>query len=80
MWLWWHFWHLPLWWPETGPGYALGSSWAGANLSFMAGAYVLYRRHNCHKPWCLRITRHITTVDGHQQMYCHKHHARENDN
>lgn len=65
--------HCPLWWPETGPGYAFGSSWAGANLSFMGASYVLWRRHNCHEKWCLRISRHTLTDNDHHRVYCHKH-------
>lgn len=66
-------WLQSLYWPETGKGYALGSSWAGANVGFLSIWYVTWKRHNCHERRCLRVSRHAVSKDGHQQLYCHKH-------
>lgn len=66
-------WIHSLWWPMSGEGYALGSSWAGANLSFFGIWYVSWRRHNCHTPRCLRVARHVVVTDGHHDLYCPKH-------
>lgn len=63
----------PLWWPESGPGYALGSSWMGVNMGMFTIWFTLWRRHNCHEPRCLRTGRHVLDSDGHQQLYCHRH-------
>lgn len=76
----WH-WIQSLWWPETGKGYALGSSWAGDTGAFaiFGVLYVNWKRHNCHESWCLRVSRHALTRDGHEQLYCHKHLPRGDD-
>jgi hypothetical protein len=68
-------WLQSLYWPETGKGYALGSSWAGDTGIFAAFSmtYILWKRHNCHKPGCPRISNHIHVVDGHHDQYCRKH-------
>jgi hypothetical protein len=68
-------WLQSLWWPMTGKGYALGSSWAGdtGTLAIFSLLYVNWRRHNCHGRYCPRIARHAVTMDGHEQLYCHKH-------
>lgn len=67
------FWYNPLWWPESHPGYALGSSWVGVNAGMFTIWYTLWKRHNCHHAWCPRIGRNTLDKDGHHQMYCHKH-------
>ena len=66
-------WLQSLYYPESGKGYALGSSWAGVNLGMFSVWYVLYKRHNCHSPRCARVGRHVKVVDGHHELYCQKH-------
>lgn len=68
-------WLQSLYWPETGKGYALGSSWAGdtGTLSIFGLFWITWRRHNCHSPRCLRVGRHIKVVEGHHELYCPKH-------
>jgi hypothetical protein len=39
--------------------------------------WITWKRHNCHKPWCLRIARHTIDRDGHQTVWCHKHIKRQ---
>ena len=68
----WH-WIQSLWYPESGQGYALGSSWMGVNLGMFTVWYTLWRRHNCHEPRCPRTGRHVLDKDGHHQLYCHRH-------
>lgn len=70
----WH-WISSLWWPESGRGYALGSSWAGdtGTLSIFGLLYLNWKRHNCHEPGCPRVGRNVLVVEGHHQLYCHKH-------
>jgi hypothetical protein len=64
-----------LWWPETGRGYALGSSWAGDTGMFAVFGllYVHWKRHNCHVERCPRIGRLIVETEGHHDLYCSKH-------
>lgn len=64
-----------LWWPETGKGYALGSSWAGdtGTLGIFGLLWVHWKRHNCHESGCPRVASHAVTENGHEQLYCHKH-------
>lgn len=41
----------------SGPLYLAWSGWVG-DIPLFGGAWVLYRRHNCHEPRCPRIGRH----------------------
>jgi len=68
-------WFQSLYWPETGKGYALGSSWAGdtGTLSIFGLFWVTWKRHNCHEARCLRVGRNVLEKEGHQQLFYHKH-------
>ena len=66
-------WINSLWYPESGEGYAIGSSWAGVNLGMFSVWYVLYKRHNCHEPRCHRVGRKVVVTDGHHELFCRKH-------
>jgi hypothetical protein len=61
----------PLWWPETGIGYAIGSSWAGAT-AIITGVIVFWHKHNCHEHRCLRLSWQPDS-DGHP--ICKVHHS-----
>lgn len=66
----------PLWWPENHVGYALGSSWVGVNAGMFSIWWVIFKRHNCHVPRCLRVGRHLkVSEDGHHDLFCRKHRA-----
>lgn len=41
-------------------------------LAVLAGIAGLYRKVNCHEPWCWRLARH--PVAGTPYVTCHKHH------
>ena len=51
------------WW--SGPGSDLGE------LTIVGGMVAVYRKHNCHSPWCWRLGHH-TLADG--TPICRKHH------
>jgi len=71
-------WIQSLWWPETGKGYALGSSWAGDTGLFGVWGllYLNWKRHNCHEAGCLRVGRHTIVAGDAHELYCRKHAAR----
>lgn len=56
---------------SNGAFYAFVSGW-GADLSLVGGAFMLYRKHNCHVHYCLRICRF--DVAGTPYRACKKHH------
>ena len=58
----------------NGRWYAFWSGFA-ADLPLFGIVGTLYRKHNCHQPWCWRLGRHV--VDG--TPWCNRHHqaARE---
>lgn len=58
------------WWWLSVKGYALTSSWF--QVTFITGALLLYRKHNCHAPLCPRLGHH-PTADGLHHL-CRKHH------
>lgn len=62
----------PTWWPESGVGYAIGSSWSGST-AILSGAYIIAKRHNCHEHGCWRIGR-VLLPDG--TLTCHRHDPR----
>lgn len=45
------------------------------DLAFLAGAYTLIRRHNCHVRGCHRVG--LRVVPGTDHIVCHRHHPRE---
>lgn len=56
-------------------GYQLWSGIAGScatSSGIWTGACLLYYRHQCHAPGCLRIGKHATADGAHQ--LCPKHH------
>ena len=53
--------------------------WSGiATQGTIIGAGVaVYRKHNCHRRWCLRIG-HFEHQDGEiKRFFCHRHHPAE---
>lgn len=74
-----HAWHYPLLLhPLCGQGYQAWSGIIGdfglftVALSALWGAYMLYRRHNCHVHRCPRISWHPHPEHGHP--VCGTHH------
>lgn len=61
-------------------GYFAGF-WEGpaGNLSMLATAFLLARRHNCHIKWCWRLGRHPMPhpVTGTMLMVCRHHHLED---
>lgn len=46
--------------------------WSGVfgDVSILAAAVSIVRKHNCHRPWCLRVGR----FPSGQWTYCRSHH------
>lgn len=47
------------------------SQWL-SGFAIFSGVGLLYRRHNCQRPWCWRMQWHPHPVDGH--IVCKHHH------
>lgn len=78
-----HLWRGIIWWlevhtgtvNESGPFYGFFSGF-GSDLSeivLIAGAFTLYRHHNCAVPRCPRIAHKKFEVKGTHQRTCRKH-------
>jgi hypothetical protein len=57
----------------SGPAYLFWSGIFG-DLSIFGGVMLLLRKHNCHRPWCLRIG--TLPEQGTTYVYCRRHHSR----
>lgn len=59
---------------EAGPYYGFWSGFGSdiGEVTIIGGMAAVYRRHNCHEPWCWRIGRH--PVEGTPFSACRRHH------
>lgn len=50
--------------------------WSGVvgDVGLLGVVWSIVRKHNCHRPWCLRVGRF---PDG-QWTYCRRHHSLDN--
>jgi hypothetical protein len=59
---------------EGGPYYGFFSGFGSdlGEVTIIGGAYMIYRKHNCHVDRCWRIAKH--PVEGTPYVVCRKHH------
>ena len=70
-----------MWWPSHFLGLDNGSGhfylfWSGifGDVTIFTAAILVYRKHNCHAKWCLRIGHHEMETEGMTHFMCRKHH------
>ena len=58
---------------ESGPYYGFWSGFGSdiGEVTIIGGMVAVYRKHNCHSPWCFRLGHH-QLADG--TPVCRKHH------
>lgn len=72
------FWHgVAVFFGVTNASGTAYLAWSGilsdlGEVTLVAGLIAVYRRHNCHARWCLRVGRH--SIDGTPYVVCHRHH------